>query len=312
MAIVQGKMLTVFLVLSICISMCSGFQVPNARQSQTAQRTASKLFGLDKYGEPATLEEAEAALKAVLAGLPEMSPEDQKKVAGLQEELTLAASEDLSAAPVLNQFAALAEPPFDLRVPGEQGQATLVTDPAWLSVLLALRFLGLPCDVVPSKGFLPEDRPSLVMGQEVVEDAARALALLCERYVLSDLVESATPIQEVVAPIYPSFLEFLLNKDSSKNKELKKALQSNLYFLDKRLQRSRGEYIESDEVTISDLVLAPQLHHMQVALKHFKNFSFSPELKALNTYADNLLNMEVVRLMLVPDDLVVAKYAALR
>ncbi|CAM9502275.1 unnamed protein product [Heterosigma akashiwo] len=311
MAIVQRKMLTVFLVLSICISMCSGFQVPNARQSQTAQRTASKLFGLDKYGEPATLEEAEAALKAVLAGLPEMSPEDQKKVAGLQEELTLAASEDLSAAPVLNQFAALAEPPFDLRVPGAQGQAAPGRTGLAL-VLLALRFLGCPAASLPSKGFLPEDRPSLVMGQEVVEDAARALALLCERYVLSDLVESATPIQEVVAPIYPSFLEFLLNKDSSKNKELKKALQSNLYFLDKRLQRSRGEYIESDEVTISDLVLAPQLHHMQVALKHFKNFSFSPELKALNTYADNLLNMEVVRLMLVPDDLVVAKYAALR
>ncbi|CAM9497629.1 unnamed protein product [Heterosigma akashiwo] len=182
MAIVQGKMLTVFLVLSICIAMCSAFQVPNARQSQTVQRTASKLFGLDKYGEPATLEEAEAALKAVLAGLPEMSPEDQKKVAGLQEELALAASETWSGRPCSTSSRALASRRRP-SVPGEQGQATLVTDPAWLSVLLALRFLGLPCDVVPSKGFLPRP-PPLVMGQEVVEDAPGAGAVSARRRAL--------------------------------------------------------------------------------------------------------------------------------
>jgi hypothetical protein len=38
-----------------------------------------------------------------------------------------------------------------LQVPGEQGESTLCTDPDWCTVMLALKFLGLPFEVENAK-----------------------------------------------------------------------------------------------------------------------------------------------------------------
>eukprot|EP00953_Heterococcus_sp_UTEX-ZZ885_P004187 2763-Heterococcus_DN1.PRE.1 len=42
-------------------------------------------------------------------------------------------------------------PPFHIQVPGEQGESTLCTDPDWCTVMLALKFLGLPFEVEKAK-----------------------------------------------------------------------------------------------------------------------------------------------------------------
>eukprot|EP00640_Fibrocapsa_japonica_P003612 CAMPEP_0113935238 /NCGR_PEP_ID=MMETSP1339-20121228/2419_1 /TAXON_ID=94617 /ORGANISM="Fibrocapsa japonica" /LENGTH=304 /DNA_ID=CAMNT_0000937309 /DNA_START=198 /DNA_END=1112 /DNA_ORIENTATION=+ /assembly_acc=CAM_ASM_000762 len=212
----------------------------------------------------------------------------------------------------LEEFKNLPVPPFEFRFPGEQGNETLCTDPYWQTLQSAMLFLGIPYEVVNSKNFDPDDTPSLIMGNELWQEPEKCVEKLCERYVLSDLVMSARPINDLLDSLQDSFMECVLNNNKKKNQVLYNNLMGQFFALNKRISRSRGDFIESDEVTMGDIILGPRLHHMEIALKHCKNYPIPEELTALKKYKENLLDTDFIKRVLLPDDVVKARYEQLR
>ncbi|RYY86066.1 hypothetical protein EON63_06465 [archaeon] len=112
--------------------------------------------------------------------------------------------------------------------------------------------------------------------------------------------QGAYSYQEVLEKtknFFPAVSTWIVNKDESKEKNLKLAVEKELDTIDFLVRSTPGHYITGLDLTLADLYLLPQLFHAFVALDYFKDFEFlhmesDATRPALETYLTRLMKME--------------------
>ncbi|GMH26290.1 hypothetical protein Nepgr_028133 [Nepenthes gracilis] len=89
----------------------------------------------------------------------------------------------------------------------------------------------------------------------------------------------------VGSKVLPAFIGFLKSKDPSDGTE--QALLNELSFLNDYIKEN-GPFVNGKEVSAADLSLSPKLHHMEIALSHYKNWSVPDSLPYLKTYMKSM------------------------
>ncbi|XP_002166880.1 chloride intracellular channel protein 5 isoform X1 [Hydra vulgaris] len=87
--------------------------------------------------------------------------------------------------------------------------------------------------------------------------------------------------------IFQKFSALIRNRDPAGEERLRDSLNEELQKLDAFLASSKkipGPYLAGNEMTMSDCVLLPKLHQMQITLKFFNDFSIPKNLVYLQNY----------------------------
>ncbi|XP_010558764.1 PREDICTED: glutathione S-transferase DHAR2-like [Tarenaya hassleriana] len=113
-------------------------------------------------------------------------------------------------------------------------------------------------------------------------------------------------LASVGSKIFGSFVTFLKSKDANDGSE--KALLDELKALDDHL-KAHGPYVAGEKVTAVDLSLAPKLHHLEVALGHFKNWSVPESLSNVRNYMKALFSRESFEKTKAAKEYVIAGWA---
>ncbi|KAJ0983953.1 hypothetical protein J5N97_002309 [Dioscorea zingiberensis] len=116
--------------------------------------------------------------------------------------------------------------------------------------------------------------------------------------VITQIIEEKYPTPSLVTPpeyasvgskIFPSFVKFLKSNDPSDGSE--QALVDELRVLDEHL-KEHGPFINGENISASDLSLAPKLFHLEIALGHFKGWKVPEDLTHVHEYMKLLFNRE--------------------
>lgn len=73
----------------------------------------------------------------------------------------------------------------------------------------------------------------------------------------------------------PAFFTLLMNKDTSKDEDLRNKLNDILMTYEETLTKSGGPYLTGKDFTLADVHLLPFFLRLSVSLPHFKNFQVS-------------------------------------
>lgn len=116
-------------------------------------------------------------------------------------------------------------------------------------------------------------------------DSDKIVVWLEETYPEPSMV-SAVP-SEVGAKLFPAFRE-MLKSTAEEQKEKAATLEAELKLVNDYLSNN-GPFFGGDTLNATDAAVAPKLHHINVALKHFKGWSIPSEMTAIKLYLE-LLN----------------------
>eukprot|EP00903_Cladosiphon_okamuranus_P005329 g5327.t1 len=179
----------------------------------------------------------------------------------------------------------LPKPPYYFKTPGEFGNNTLCTDPAWHRALLAFKWLGLPFEVQYDD---EEEEAIMVMGDEEYDEPDELLAGLPERVLLSDFVESQEPITNAIAKLEPAWKALHFNSVGKTDLDTdEKRLNNCLEKIENILKKhgpKRGPFVEGDDLTVGDLTLAVTTYHMQAAFAIEKQWAMPDSAKKLKAH----------------------------
>jgi len=136
---------------------------------------------------------------------------------------------------------------------------------------------------------------------EVVTDALAIAEFIERTYPHSSLtrqgVHSYQEVLERTSAFFPTVTAWIVNKDASKEATLQADTEAALDQLDELIRTTPGKFICGIEMTLADLLLAPQLYHAMAALEHFKDYQFyhisgTPSRPALEHYMSRLFDLE--------------------
>ncbi|XP_022139338.1 glutathione S-transferase DHAR2-like [Momordica charantia] len=135
----------------------------------------------------------------------------------------------------------------------------------------------------------PEGKvPVVKFDDKWVPDSDVIVGILEEKYPEPSLV-TPPEFSSVGSKINGAFVKFLMSKDSNDGSE--QALLEELKALDEHL-KAHGPYVAGEKVTAADLSLAPKLYQIDVALGHFKKWTFPENLASLSAYKKLLFARE--------------------
>ncbi|CAM9278493.1 unnamed protein product [Ectocarpus sp. 4 AP-2014] len=242
--------------------------------------------------------------------LPPPDREAAMKMVAEREAKELAKGDEEDAAYTSADIQDLPQPPYHFRTPGEFGNDTLCTDPAWHTTLLAFRWLGLPYEVEHEDD---EDEAMLEMGDEVYDDPEELLAGLPERVLLSDFVESLEPEKNAVAKLKPAWTTLHFNRAGKTDLDTdERRLNSCLEKIENILSKhgpARGPFLEGDDLTIGDLRLAVTTYHMLAAFDIEKQWTFPDKLVKLKAHMDLFHGMQMFHVVMPSREDLARKYA---
>ncbi|GAV76714.1 GST_N_3 domain-containing protein [Cephalotus follicularis] len=89
--------------------------------------------------------------------------------------------------------------------------------------------------------------------------------------------------------IFSTFIGFLKSKDPSDGME--QALLNELSSFNEYI-KINGPFINGEKISAADLSLAPKLHHLEIALGHYKNWSVPDSLAYLKSYMKNIFSLD--------------------
>ncbi|XP_077213289.1 glutathione S-transferase DHAR2-like [Tasmannia lanceolata] len=133
--------------------------------------------------------------------------------------------------------------------------------------------------------------------------------------VITQIIEEKYPDPSLVTPpefasvglkIFFSFVKFLKSKDPNDGSE--QALLDELHALDEHL-KGHGPYISGENICAADLSLAPKLHHLKVALGHFKSWTIPENLTYVHNYIKLLFSRESFKKTEAAEQYVIAGWA---
>ncbi|KAL8533386.1 hypothetical protein ACS0TY_009682 [Phlomoides rotata] len=135
----------------------------------------------------------------------------------------------------------------------------------------------------------PEGKvPVIKFDDKWISDSDVIVGIIEEKYPTPSLIYPPE-VSSVGSKIFPSFVKFLLSMDSSDGTE--KSLLQELKALDEHL-KTKGTYVNGDNICAVDLSLAPKLYHLVVALGHFKSWTIPESLTHVNKYKKLLFSRE--------------------
>jgi glutathione S-transferase len=114
----------------------------------------------------------------------------------------------------------------------------------------------------------------------------------------------------------PTFFTFLMNKDESKEEELKSALIDVLSFYEDKLKGDRdsedklkgGPYMNGQEFTLADVHVLPFFARLIVALRHFKNYDIQQSFPNLMTWFELCSTRQSVQIVSKSDEAIIEVY----
>uniref|UniRef100_A0A7S3AAZ4 glutathione dehydrogenase (ascorbate) n=2 Tax=Rhodosorus marinus TaxID=101924 RepID=A0A7S3AAZ4_9RHOD len=146
--------------------------------------------------------------------------------------------------------------------------------------------------------------PTLVDGDEVVDDSDGILKYVEEKFPEPPLLVDDPTASEATAPVFGAFAGFVKNKDPEKEEELKATFETALDGLDAHLKKN-GPYVAGEAMSTLDFNLAPKLWHAKHALAHYKEYEFPEKFDSVNNYMDTIFSSDVFKKTLYPPETVV-------
>ncbi|KAJ0237528.1 Glutathione S-transferase DHAR1 [Hirschfeldia incana] len=148
--------------------------------------------------------------------------------------------------------------------------------------------------------------PVLKIDDKWVPDSDIIVTILDDKYPDPSL-KTPPHFASVGSNIFSTFVSFLKSKDSNDGTE--KALLVELQALDDHLKSHDDPFIAGERVTAADLSLAPTLHHLEVALHHFKSWSVPGSLPRVNDYMKALFSLDSFEKTKTEEKYVIAGWA---
>ncbi|CAM9144241.1 unnamed protein product [Chrysoparadoxa australica] len=224
-----------------------------------------------------------------------MPPPDRSEVAKKLQEREVGEADDM---PLLI-MSDLPKGSYQMQVPviGSGSSPLICTEPTWLAAILALQFLGLDYEMVPSD----EDSMAMVIEDEYYGEARNFLSMLSVRYVLSDVVESRKSVMEpirdaittyekwVACPEMKGTVEFL-QYQGDMNTAISRINQS---LAIRNARNKGGPFVEGDDITMGDMWLTAYLWYFIHGLGKAKGWSIPDASPLVQEYAQELHGMAV-------------------
>ncbi|KAJ7540550.1 hypothetical protein O6H91_10G020900 [Diphasiastrum complanatum] len=153
----------------------------------------------------------------------------------------------------------------------------------------------------------PEGKvPTMFIDQDWIGDAD----------VITDMLETKISIPTMRPPpekatiglkVFPLFVKFLRSKDSGDGSE--QAFLAELQALNEHLKiedaAHKNPFVSGRFPSMLDMNLTPKLYHMDVALKHFKNWSLPQDLVYLEAYMKKMFTRPSFTKTKSPEDVVI-------
>lgn len=153
----------------------------------------------------------------------------------------------------------------------------------------------------------PEGKvPVVKFDDKWVPDSDVIVGILEEKFPEPSLI-TPPEFASVGSKIFPSFVKFLKSKDA--NDETEQALLEELKALNEHLEKNGGPFIAGEKITAADLSLAPKLHHLQIALGHFKKWSIPENLTHVHNYMKAVFGRESFKKTKAEEQYVIAGWA---
>jgi glutathione S-transferase len=130
--------------------------------------------------------------------------------------------------------------------------------------------------------------PAIKFDDKWIADSDVIVGLIEEKYPNPPLV-TPSEFASVGSKILPTFVNFLKSKDPNDGSE--QALLDELTSLEEHL-KAHGPYIGGENISGTDLSLAPKLLHLKVALGHFKNWTIPADLTHVHKYIELLFSRD--------------------
>ncbi|XP_062150762.1 glutathione S-transferase DHAR3, chloroplastic [Alnus glutinosa] len=143
--------------------------------------------------------------------------------------------------------------------------------------------------------------PALKLDEKWIPDSDVISQALEEKYPVPPL---GTPPEKasVGSKIFSTFIGFLKSKNPSDGTE--QALLNELRSLNNYLKEN-GPFINGKEVSAVDLSLGPKLHHLEIALGHYKNWSVPESLPHVKSYMKAIFSRDsFIKTRAQPEDVI--------
>ncbi|XP_047317089.1 probable glutathione S-transferase DHAR2, chloroplastic [Impatiens glandulifera] len=199
----------------------------------------------------------------------------------------------------ISSSAAALSDPFEVCVKASLTTPNKLGDcPFTQRVLLTLEEKHLPYDMKlvdltnKPEWFLkisPEGKvPVLKLEEKWIADSDVITQTLEDKYPIPPL---ATPPEKatVGSKIFSTFIGFLKSKDPNDGTE--QALLDELAAFDAYI-KDNGPFINGKSVSASDLSLGPKLHHLEVVLGYYKNWSVPDTLPHVKSYMKTIFSLD--------------------
>ena len=168
---------------------------------------------------------------------------------------------------------------------------------------IALQELGLPFDITEVSGMPKPDWylrinprgkvPALKKDTTVIYESAICNEFLCDLANSMNTEQTLMPSDPITRAkirllndhcdnvFSKTQFTYLMNKDSEKDEELKKAMEDALKMYEDTLADTRGPFLMGSDFTIADLHLLPFVQRLVITLKYWKQYELPQEKFAL-------------------------------
>eukprot|EP00298_Acanthocystis_sp_HF-20_P008767 c17888_g1_i1.p1 GENE.c17888_g1_i1~~c17888_g1_i1.p1 ORF type:complete len:190 (+),score=62.02 c17888_g1_i1:67-636(+) len=109
--------------------------------------------------------------------------------------------------------------------------------------------------------------------------------------------------------IFGNFFRYINNKYEDQDSAFQEKVVANLTAINEQLVTSGGPFIAGEKLTLADCNLFPKLHHVLVALGHFKNFHVSDDHLMIVGYIGTMMQTNSFIKTRYPDSWVHARWS---
>ncbi|XP_050374522.1 glutathione S-transferase DHAR3, chloroplastic [Argentina anserina] len=136
----------------------------------------------------------------------------------------------------------------------------------------------------------PEGKvPVVKLDDKWIADSDVITQILEDKYPEPPLTTPPDKASVYWAKIFSTFIGFLKSKDLNDGTE--QALINQLSTFNDYL-KINGPFVNGDQVCSVDLSLAPKMHHMEIALGHFKSWSVADSLPYVKSYIKSIFSRD--------------------
>eukprot|EP00299_Pterocystis_sp_00344_P006227 c18015_g1_i1.p1 GENE.c18015_g1_i1~~c18015_g1_i1.p1 ORF type:complete len:272 (-),score=65.21 c18015_g1_i1:28-765(-) len=158
-----------------------------------------------------------------------------------------------------------------------------------------------PCKVDWIASRTNQQTPLLRHKQHVLSDVNDISEYIETECPEPSLFPSDYDLIDIGSDLFADFFLYIKNKRPNLDDTLREKVVSQLAEINDRLLQSGGPFVDGASLTLADCNLWPKLHHVLVALGHFKQFSLPDEYLAILAYVGTMMEHDLVQRTRYPD-----------